>query len=292
MTRRIAGYTRASTDRQKITPEAQEYAIKLHVDYQIANGEWAGCDYLGCFQDNAVSSRIDMIDRPGGQALIEHLGQGDVIVVSRFDRAFRSAADAERWLQICDEAGIQMVFLDMKVDTSTSIGKLLLGILAVVARFERDIISERTTEALAEIRRQGRPVGTGGFPGFITVKNKVTGKTSHCRPDPKARDTGERAYAMLRSGMSQNEVFEQFFYGASSPGSSTLVSLACAYALGFPRLTQRDVERAVGMPYSSAMLLLPSSQHELMKDDIREYCEQEGITDPYMSTADYLYNQL
>jgi DNA invertase Pin-like site-specific DNA recombinase len=288
----IAGYTRASTDRQKITPEAQEHAIKLHVYYQMANGEWAGREYLGCFHDTDVSSRIDMIDRPGGQALIETLGRGDVIIVSRFDRAFRSAADAERWLQLCDEMGIEMVFLDMKVDTSTSVGKMRLGSMAVVARVERDIISERITEALAEIRRQGRPVGTATFLGFVPVKSKETGKTMHCRPDANSRLKAERAYAMLRDGFSQEELFKQFFYGKGSPSAKRLVRLACAYALGFPRLSQANVEAAIGRRYNAALVQLSPTRHTELRAMIVQYCKQHGITDPYLSTADLLRQQL
>ncbi len=54
---------------------------------------------------------------------------------------------------------MDLVVLDQAIDTATPTGKLLFGVLAVVAEFEADLIRERTKAGLAAARRRGRRPG-------------------------------------------------------------------------------------------------------------------------------------
>ena len=138
---KIAGYGRMSTDKQQMSPEVQEKVIKDWIKVQHANGKWPdGYQFIGMFVDRAVTSKVHMLDREAGQHLMTALDPGDLIVVAKYDRAFRSAADAERTLAMIDELGLKIVFIDLNIDTSTPNGKMLAGILAVVSKHTRDTI--------------------------------------------------------------------------------------------------------------------------------------------------------
>lgn len=82
-------------------------------------------------------------------------GQADGVIVSRLDRMSRSVHDASKIFQQAQKEGFVVVMLDPMVDTSTPYGLAFAQVAAVFAQLERDLISQRTREALAEKRRQG-----------------------------------------------------------------------------------------------------------------------------------------
>jgi DNA invertase Pin-like site-specific DNA recombinase len=152
----IAGYGRMSTDKQQISPEVQRDMIQQWFDYQMMTNRWPnGARFIGMFIDHAVTSKIDLLNRKSGEHLMTTLNAGDIVVVAKYNRAFRSAADAERTLDRAEEAGIKFVFLDLHIDTTQANGKMMAGIMAVVSKHERDLRSETTRDALSFRRKKG-----------------------------------------------------------------------------------------------------------------------------------------
>jgi DNA invertase Pin-like site-specific DNA recombinase len=86
-------------------------------------------------------------------------GVGDVLMVSRLDRATRSVGDLVAllaWFEQID--GGAFVTLAAMVDTTTITGRLIAHMLAALGEWERSVIADRTRQALMAARAQGRPI--------------------------------------------------------------------------------------------------------------------------------------
>jgi DNA invertase Pin-like site-specific DNA recombinase len=155
-------YTRVSTTKQAeegVSLEAQETRLR----------SWAagqGLDVAGVHVDAGLSGgRAD--NRPGLQAaLADVCKRRGVLVVYSLSRVARSTRDALAIAERLEKAGADLVSLSEAIDTTSAAGKMVFRMLAVLAEFERDLISERTLSAMDHLRRQGRKI-SGNIPfGF------------------------------------------------------------------------------------------------------------------------------
>jgi len=99
--------------------------------------------------------------------LMEHVREGDVIVVWKLDRLGRSLRDLVSLMSKFQEKGVGFKSLQDNIDTTTPMGKLNFHLFAALAEFERDIISERTKAGLSAARARGRK---GGRPKGLSKK--------------------------------------------------------------------------------------------------------------------------
>jgi len=83
----------------------------------------------------------------------------DVILVWRLDRWGRSLSDLVGTFQELSILGGGFVFVTEAVDLTTPTGRVLAGLLAVFAEFERELLRERVKAGIAHARRAGRPWG-------------------------------------------------------------------------------------------------------------------------------------
>lgn len=86
-------------------------------------------------------------------------GEAGGIIVSKLDRLSRSLLDFATLAAQAEQEGWNIVALDLGVDFSTPAGKLMAGVLALFAQFERDVIRQRTRDGLAEKRAEGVRLG-------------------------------------------------------------------------------------------------------------------------------------
>jgi DNA invertase Pin-like site-specific DNA recombinase len=103
-------------------------------------------------------------ERPEFVKMLDMARRGDVIVVWRLDRLGRSLKELVEIVGKLGERGIELRSLKESIDTTTSTGKLMFHIVAAMAEFERDVISERTQAGLDAARARGR---RGGRPKAI-----------------------------------------------------------------------------------------------------------------------------
>lgn len=97
--------------------------------------------------------------RPGLREALAAVRTGDTLVVTKLDRLARSLRDAR---EIADELTAKGVALSLggsRYDPTDPVGRLLFNVLAMVAEFERDLISMRTREGMAVARAKGRLKG-------------------------------------------------------------------------------------------------------------------------------------
>ncbi len=90
---------------------------------------------------------------------LEYVREGDALVVTKLDRLARSTAHLYTIYETLKRKGVALQVLDQQIDTSTSSGKALLGLLAVIAEFEADIRKERQMEGIAKAKARGVAFG-------------------------------------------------------------------------------------------------------------------------------------
>jgi DNA invertase Pin-like site-specific DNA recombinase len=121
----------------------------------------------GCLYEDLASGRRD--DRPGLAACVKALRLGDMLVVWKLDRLGRDLRHLVNLVHELTQRGIGLRVLAGEggaLDTTTAAGKLVFGIFASLAEFERALIAERTKAGLAAARARGRK---GGAPFKMTA---------------------------------------------------------------------------------------------------------------------------
>ena len=125
----------------------------------------AGVEPEALYEDKA-SGKSD--DRPHLAACLKALRAGDTLLVWKLDRLGRDLRHLVNIVHDLTERGVGLKVLTGQgaaIDTTTASGKLVFGIFAALAEFERELISERTKAGLASARARGRK---GGRPYKMT----------------------------------------------------------------------------------------------------------------------------
>lgn len=126
----------------------------------------AGVSPVHLYEDHA-SGKIE--DRPGLLNCLKALREGDTLVVWKLDRLGRDLHHLINTVHDLTGRGVGLKVLTghgAAIDTTTAAGKLVFGIFAALAEFERELISERTCAGLASARARGRK---GGRPFKMTT---------------------------------------------------------------------------------------------------------------------------
>lgn len=152
---RAVGYVRVSSEMQAsdgVSLDAQEARIR---SWCLTNG----AELASLHVDAGISGgRAD--NRPGLQAALDDVCRaGGVLVVYSLSRLARSVRDTLAIAERLDQGGADLASLSERIDTTTAAGKMLFRLLAVLAEFERDLISERTQTAMSYKRSKGERVG-------------------------------------------------------------------------------------------------------------------------------------
>ena len=125
----------------------------------------AGVDPSKLYEDHSSGKKDD---RPQLAACLKGMNAGDTLLVWKLDRLGRDLRHLVNTVHHLTERGIGLKVLTGEgaaIDTTTASGKLVFGIFAALAEFERALISERTVAGLASARARGR---TGGRPYKMT----------------------------------------------------------------------------------------------------------------------------
>lgn len=94
--------------------------------------------------------------RPALRQCLEFLREGDTLLVAKIDRLARSTSDLYRIVSELAEKGVSFkVIDDPSIDTTSRTGKLVMGILSLIAEFENDIRRERQMDGIAKAKERG-----------------------------------------------------------------------------------------------------------------------------------------
>ena len=149
---RLLGYTRISTASQ----DAQ-----LQLDALTK----AGVEARDVFSDVTSGSK-NAVQRPGMRRLLEYATAGDTVVVWRVDRLGRSLIDVLNTVTLLRESGIGIRSIQDGIrsiqdgiDPATTSGRLMLNMLATLAEYERELITERVNAGIAAAKASGTQFG-------------------------------------------------------------------------------------------------------------------------------------
>ena len=150
---RVIGYVRVSTEdqaREGVSLAMQEERIRA---WALAQG--AECSRI--FRDEGLPG--GRMDRPGLRDALEAAEEGGgVLVVYSLSRLARSTRGTLEVAERLERAECDLVSLSERIDTTSAAGKMVFRMLAVLAEFERDLISERVRGAMAHLKARGARV--------------------------------------------------------------------------------------------------------------------------------------
>lgn len=163
------GYIRVSTDGQVTDGVSLDAQRERILAWCLANGY----QLSEVFTDAGLSGgRSD--NRPGLQAALDAVCKArGVLVVYSLSRLARSTKDTIFIGERLDKASADLVSLSERIDTTTAAGKMMFRMLAVLAEFERDQISERTSTAMKFKAAKGERIGKIPF-GFDLAADGIT----------------------------------------------------------------------------------------------------------------------
>ena len=149
------GYARVSTEeqaREGISLDNQEDRIKAYCTLN-------GLELAEIIRDEGKSGKD--LNRDGIKALIGKAThkEVDAVVVYKLDRLSRRVLDTLSLIEIFRKKGIAFHSLTEKIDTQSAMGQFFLNMMASLAQMERDLISERTRDALGHKRANSERIG-------------------------------------------------------------------------------------------------------------------------------------
>lgn len=154
-------------------------------DLQLDGLLAAGVSPTHLYEDHA-SGKIE--DRPGLMNCLKALREGDTLVVWKLDRLGRDLHHLVNTVHDLTGRGVGLKVLTghgAAIDTTTAAGKLVFGIFAALAEFERELISERTRAGLVSARARGRK---GGRPFKMTTAKLRLAMAAMGKPETRVGD--------------------------------------------------------------------------------------------------------
>ncbi len=136
------GYARVSSTGQNL--EAQIELLKK-----------AGCEKI--FQEKKSGTK--RTDRTKLENALDFVREGDTFLVTRLDRCSRNTLDLYKILELLNSKKVAFKATEQEFDTSTSTGKLMMGLLSVIAEFETDLRAERQAEGIKSALARGVKFG-------------------------------------------------------------------------------------------------------------------------------------
>ena len=156
---RAIGYVRVSTEQQAetgVSLDAQAEKIRAMAVVQDAQ-------LVDIVTDAGASAKDLNRDGLARVLALVDKRQVDVVIVAKLDRLTRSVRDLGELLERFERRGVSLVSVAESLDTGTAAGRLVLNVMASVSQWEREVIGERTREALAHKKARGERIGTVPF---------------------------------------------------------------------------------------------------------------------------------
>lgn len=149
--KRAAIYARVSTIDKGQDPETQLLQLREYANRR-------GFEVVGEFIDHASGTKED---RPEYQAMLDAVRKRkiDVVLVWRYDRFARSTQALVNSLKEFQSLNVDFISYQENIDTTTPQGELVFTVMASLAQFESNLISERVKAGMARAKAQGKHLG-------------------------------------------------------------------------------------------------------------------------------------
>jgi len=141
------GYARVSSNGQNLNS-------------QIEALELIGCEkiFTEKMSGKQQHNRIEL------QNALDFVRDGDTLIVTRLDRCSRNVKDLHQIIDTLNEKGVSFKATEQDIDTSSSAGRLMIGLLSIVSAFETDLRAERQMDGI--LSAQKRNIRFGAKPKF------------------------------------------------------------------------------------------------------------------------------
>ena len=160
----VVGYIRVSTEdqaREGVSLAAQ----RAKIDAYALVKDWRVVEVI---QDDMTAKHLR---RRGVQRLLALVARRQVgaVIVYKLDRLTRSVKDLNSLVELFDKKEVALVSLQESLDTTTASGRLMMNLLASVSQWEREVIGERTRDAMQHLKAQGQVYSRPVFEDAATL---------------------------------------------------------------------------------------------------------------------------
>lgn len=160
----VVGYIRVSTEdqaREGVSLAAQ----RAKIDAYALVKDWRVVEVI---QDDMTAKHLR---RRGVQRLLALVARRQVgaVIVYKLDRLTRSVKDLNSLVELFDKKEVALVSLQESLDTTTASGRLMMNLLASVSQWEREVIGERTRDAMQHLKAQGQVYSRLVFDNATTL---------------------------------------------------------------------------------------------------------------------------
>ncbi len=227
--RAIAIYTRKS----RITNKGDSIGvqIKQSADYAI--------NQLGLPEDYAFLEYSDKglsgyyADRPDFQRMLHDIEAGKIKAVAcyKLDRISRKTSDLMRLLEYFERHDVILLVCSNNINTQISTSKIIIQVLAIIAEFERDILTERIQDNLMELSKDGRWMG-GTTPTGFTSERVSTGSgknksaISFLIPQPEEKKIIQKLFTLFLKTRSYNSTATELNKEHTTKNGAAFTTLA------------------------------------------------------------------
>ena len=190
-TRKVAIYTRKSV----ITNKGDSIGVQLKqsADYAMSQLKLPEDYEFEQYSDKGLSGYY--ADRPDFQRMLHDIDSGKIRAVAcyKLDRISRKTSDLMRLLEYLEKNDVVLLVCSNNINTQISTSKIIIQVLAIIAEFERDILTERIQDNLMELSKDGRWMGGQTPTGFdkqrvATGSGKNKSAVSFLVPIPEQRE--------------------------------------------------------------------------------------------------------
>ena len=179
---RIAiAYTRVSTSEQASSE------LSLEAQHREVNAQAERSDLTIVMVLTDKDESASTLNRPAMSELIAHIdsGQVDAVIISRLDRLTRRIKDFSSMLQCLRTApragggqGVDLISSAESLDTGSATGQIVINIMDSVSQWDREVIGERTSAILQDLKAQGKSTGNPNY-GFEVGEDGKLIKNEH-----------------------------------------------------------------------------------------------------------------
>lgn len=140
-------------------------------------------------------------DCPDFQRMLHDIQAGKIraIVCYKLDRIGRKTTDLLRLMDFLEKYNVDLLICSNGINTASGVSKIFIQIFAVIAEFERDTLTERITDNMMELSKDGRWMG-GKTPFGFTIRRVTTGSGK-----------GKSAFSYLESVPEEKKVVERLY---------------------------------------------------------------------------------
>lgn len=174
---RAAIYTRVSTNEQ-----ANGFGLDVQLEKCLAMAKVKDLEVIHTFTDEGISGALDQDQRPGLASLLAAIenGEVDTVIFAALDRLARKASLLLVLTDGFKDSGIAFLSCRESIDTSTLMGTAMVGLIAVFAELEKNLVVERLTEGRNHRERidgeRGGPLPLGygrSDDGIVVISNEA-----------------------------------------------------------------------------------------------------------------------